>query len=170
MTVPDYYKILGVPYDAASEEIKKAFKEKALQFHPDVYKGEHAGEIFQILNTAYHTLIDPARRRRYNLELKFPDSFTTKKEARYRHPADARYYARTEHHAPVYPKHYARNIRRLNRFMLFSIVAILSFGLVAGFIDMIRNFDFSGIIVWFISLGILFWGVRIIRHQKRSQH
>jgi len=168
MAIPDFYQILGVSHDAQPYEIKKAYKEKARLYHPDVFHKENSVEIFQIVNTAYHTLIDPALRKRYDMELKYPGMQAVKKDPRYRHPADANYYNRSEHKPPEYTKHYARNIRRLNRFILYSIVAILCFGIVLGFIDLIINFQFTGLFFSIISLTILIIGVRIIRREKKS--
>jgi DnaJ domain len=63
----DYYAVLGVDANAADEVIKKAFKHLALQYHPDIYKGEDAGERMRVILLAYHTLSDPALRRSYDL-------------------------------------------------------------------------------------------------------
>ena len=65
--VTDYYAVLGVDGHAPTEVIKKAFKHLALQYHPDVYKGEDAEERMRELLLAYQTLIDPERRRTYDL-------------------------------------------------------------------------------------------------------
>src|SRR5579875_2146871 len=64
---PDYYKILGVDTTASPEAIKKAFKQQAFHYHPDVYKGEDAQEKMREILLAYQTLSDPARRRSYDL-------------------------------------------------------------------------------------------------------
>lgn len=170
MAILDYYGILGVPHDASTDEIKKAFKGKARIYHPDIYKGENSVEIFQLLNTAYHTLINPKLRCHYDFILKFPPGNTGKKDARFRHPADIRYWERGEHKAPVYPKNYARNIRRLNWFMLYSIAGILCFGIVVGFVDLIINFDISGMAVCTVTLAILIMGARIVAHQKKNRN
>src|SRR5438270_7003239 len=63
----DYYSVLDVDANAPAEVIKKAFKHRALQYHPDVYKGEDAEERMRELLLAYQTLIDPERRRTYDL-------------------------------------------------------------------------------------------------------
>ncbi len=63
----DYYAVLGVAANAPAGEIKKAFKQLALQYHPDVYKGEDAEERMREILQAYQTLSDPERRRAYDL-------------------------------------------------------------------------------------------------------
>src|SRR5215469_3122804 len=65
--VTDYYTVLGVDAFASTELIKKAFKHLALQYHPDVYKGEDAEERMREILLAYQTLSDPERRRTYDL-------------------------------------------------------------------------------------------------------
>src|SRR5882762_6546566 len=63
----DYYKILGVPRTASEEEIKKAFRKLARQFHPDVAKDKKTAETrFKEINEAYEVLSDPEKRKRYD--------------------------------------------------------------------------------------------------------
>ncbi len=62
----DYYTLLGVTADAAPAAIKAAFKKRALQYHPDIYKGADAQERMRIILQAYHTLSDPVARRQYD--------------------------------------------------------------------------------------------------------
>ena len=57
----DYYAILGVSRDADQSEIKKAYRKKARELHPD-YGGDE--EAFKELSVAYETLSDPEKRRR----------------------------------------------------------------------------------------------------------
>jgi DnaJ-class molecular chaperone len=65
-TFTDYYHILGVDARAAPDTIKAAFKKLALQYHPDVYKGEDAEERMRLLLLAYQTLSDPEARRSFD--------------------------------------------------------------------------------------------------------
>ena len=67
-TQVDYYSLLGVRPEAVTSEIKKAFREKAYEVHPDTSaKGHGDSEKFVELNTAYQTLCDPVLREQYNL-------------------------------------------------------------------------------------------------------
>ena len=63
----DYYQILGVSRGAAPEEIKKAFRQLALQCHPDRNPGDKkAEERFKEISEAYGVLIDSEKRRNYD--------------------------------------------------------------------------------------------------------
>ena len=63
---PYYYEILGVSKDASLEEIKKAYRDASLQFHPDVNKEKDAREKFIMIKKAYETLSDPDKREEYD--------------------------------------------------------------------------------------------------------
>ncbi len=62
----DYYSVLGVPPDASAGVIKATFKKLALQYHPDVYKGQDADERMRDLLAAYQTLNNPEKRRQFD--------------------------------------------------------------------------------------------------------
>ena len=64
----DYYEILGVTKTASDEEIKKAYRAKALQYHPDKNQGDAAAEeMFKKINEAYSVLSDPKKRADYDV-------------------------------------------------------------------------------------------------------
>jgi len=63
----DYYKILEVPREASSEEIKKAYRKKALKFHPDRNPGDSDAEKrFKEISEAYEILSDDKKRQMYD--------------------------------------------------------------------------------------------------------
>jgi molecular chaperone DnaJ len=66
-TVKDYYDILGARRNASPEEIKKAYRKLARKYHPDVNPGDKAAEErFKEISEAYHVLIDPEARQKYD--------------------------------------------------------------------------------------------------------
>ncbi len=62
----EYYDILGVSRDASDGDIKKAFRRKARELHPDVNKEPDAEERFKALNEAYDVLSDPQKKGMYD--------------------------------------------------------------------------------------------------------
>ncbi len=67
MEFKDYYKTLGVDRSANGEEIRKAFRDLARKYHPDVARNKRqAEEKFKQINEAYEVLGDPEKRRQYD--------------------------------------------------------------------------------------------------------
>jgi DnaJ-class molecular chaperone len=67
-TKPDYYDILGIPKNAPQDEIKKAYRKQALEWHPDKHKDnkEAAEKRFKEINEAYQILSDSEKRKAYD--------------------------------------------------------------------------------------------------------
>ncbi len=169
--LPDYYKILCVPPEADSEQIKKAYKEKALLYHPDVNPHEKAVEVFQLINVAYRTLINPELKRKYDLKLKYGQySNSESTDIRHRHPADANYYRRHQQNMAYTPaKKVNKSIRRLNLFIFYSITGILTVGIIYGMMDLFVNYRFGGLLFSIIALILIISGVRIIKREKSDK-
>jgi molecular chaperone DnaJ len=63
----DYYEILGVARDASPDDVKRAYRNLARQYHPDANPGDpDAAEHFKEINNANDVLSDPAKRRHYD--------------------------------------------------------------------------------------------------------
>ena len=62
----DYYDILGIPKGASADEIKRAYRKKAHDHHPDKGGGKEAEEKFKEINEAYQVLSDPQKRQAYD--------------------------------------------------------------------------------------------------------
>ncbi|MDR4988617.1 MAG: molecular chaperone DnaJ [Bacteroidales bacterium] len=67
MSKKDYYEVLGVSRDARPEEIKKAYRQKALKYHPDKNPGDATAEArFKEAAEAYEVLSNPEKKSRYD--------------------------------------------------------------------------------------------------------
>ena len=67
----DPYEILGVSPEATEAEIKKAYRKKALKYHPDRQPTQEANAIFARISNAYEILSDPEQRQNYDLQQKY---------------------------------------------------------------------------------------------------
>ncbi len=65
----DFYAVLGIARDADDPKIRNAYRILARRYHPDT-GDDSSGERFRRIAEAYETLIDPGRRRKYDLSLR----------------------------------------------------------------------------------------------------
>ncbi|KYG79511.1 J domain-containing protein [Roseivirga echinicomitans] len=103
----DYYQILGVTEDADQQEIKKAFRQKALELHPDVNPSSEANAVFQEVKEAYEVLGDAEARVHYDsgtVIINFEDFET---------PAPRQYYQAEPQPVPTNFTLYAKQSARL---------------------------------------------------------
>ena len=66
MADQDYYSVLGVARNASDEDIRRAFRRKAMEYHPDRNKNADAEEKFKEINEAYQVLSDSGKRSQYD--------------------------------------------------------------------------------------------------------
>jgi len=71
---PSYYEVLGVAQRASSQDIKRSYRRKALECHPDQDSSLGAKQRFMAINEAYQVLSDPIQRHQYDLLLKKMES------------------------------------------------------------------------------------------------
>lgn len=62
----DYYEVLGVSKNANEQEIKKAYRKLALEWHPDRNKSPQASDKFKEINEAFEVISDPQKKARYD--------------------------------------------------------------------------------------------------------
>jgi len=84
---PNYYIRLGLNKNASKEDIKKAFRQLALQYHPDRNKSPDASQIFIEVNEAYLILYDDEARQKYDKEYDyhFREEFVSHEEPSYQY-------------------------------------------------------------------------------------
>lgn len=66
MVQKDYYEVLGISRSATADEVKRAYRKLALQYHPDRNKSKDASEKFKELSQAYEVLSDQQKRQAYD--------------------------------------------------------------------------------------------------------
>lgn len=129
----NFYTVLGVSFQATSQEIKLAYKRLAIQYHPDKNPGNAlAEEQFKLINTAYQTLSNPTKRARYDLKLLYLSEqlrVMQQQQANY-----GQHYRRTRPPAPVSERHYRtipkREERRFLRKDLYITLGFMGFMLL----------------------------------------
>lgn len=67
----DHYRVLGVPRDATSKQVKQAYRERVKDCHPDRNPSPRAATLFHAVQMAYEELKDPVKRRAYDDRLQY---------------------------------------------------------------------------------------------------
>jgi curved DNA-binding protein CbpA len=79
MYAKDYYRTMGLPGDASEDEIRRAYRKLAMQYHPDRNRDDpHTAEKLKEINEAYHVLGNKGRKMTYDLmyHRRMGDDFT----------------------------------------------------------------------------------------------
>jgi curved DNA-binding protein CbpA len=71
----EYYQLLQLTPDATFDEVHRAYRALAMQYHPDRNRAPGAGSTMAAINEAYSVLSDPTRRRNYDRELADTENF-----------------------------------------------------------------------------------------------
>ena len=88
----DYYEVLGVSRNASLDEIKKAYRKLAIEFHPDKNKGSKRAENkFKNISEAYDTLSNERERALYD-EITFGETYSNFEDANQKSDLDFNYY------------------------------------------------------------------------------
>lgn len=146
----DHYKVLSVPRDATPERIKRAYRERVKDWHPDLNPSPRAATVFQAVHEAYIVLSDAHLRQEYDERLQYYRQASPPKAGA---PADrARPAARTAHRdVPEEPD------RPVHRFAFYGLhLTGLAFGvsLVMGILIGFTFFDWPGYVLFFTAPGL----------------
>ena len=80
--IVEYYNILGIDKTASPFEIKKAYRKKAKQYHPDLNPGKNTADHFIRIKRAYDTLLDPVKRENYDDAMCYTSNRSGRKKER----------------------------------------------------------------------------------------
>lgn len=176
----DYYELLDINRNATLLEIKKAFRKKALVFHPDKNKSAEAHEIFIKLNQAYEILSHSVKRKKYdNLLNSEKGKYSQRKEQQWEQAvkdAEEKGKETGEKYAQDFDYFSKRVLKNFGIAIFIEVIASLIFGEIEGFLFGFL-ISFLGILLFFISiesfpvlskiLGVVsfFLGLLIIRNR-----
>ncbi len=169
----NYYDILGVDKHADDARIKRAFRLRAKQLHPDVNRAERAKKDFQLVNEAYQVLRDANKRRVYDMRL----ARGTHGQRVYYRPGSAaaqRGHGYAAYRTRVYRYHQAAGSRQpawaekvvdriLFLFMLLAGLTALFYGLYKAFVEPDEEFNPYLAITFGVFFTVLFligWHVK----------
>jgi len=148
----DHYKLLGIARDATQAQIKRAYRERVKNCHPDINPSPRAATAFRAVHEAYRVLSDACQRSRYDHQLRYYRQVTmhqederidVKKYGHRRKPAD-----HAEDHTPAGP--FDRAV-----FMGLHLTGLLfGLSLVSGILVGVTLHDWSPFTLVFSSFGL----------------
>lgn len=169
----NYYFILGIPYTATIDEIRKAYRLKAKLIHPDINSGANAKQKFQLLSEAYQILIDVEKRNAYDYKWKtrYGDSFHNRYNTT-QHTTGNNYYKAYTSQARYYNKS-SQKIERsaIDMYLFYFLVLVGILSVVMGTAQLFyrewKGIDsLSGLVFGFWILYLLLTGWRYMAKDK----
>jgi hypothetical protein len=165
MGTADYYTLLGVSREASQEEISRAYRQKARQFHPDLQppeRAEWAGERMKELNAAYEVLGDTARRSEYDRRHWGPASRSRKRPSRATH-LHRRQAVRLAHLV-------GRALDFLTAFYLVAggiLIAVVVWPVLQTYDSLLTHpYHWLTLVVWFFFLGRMLFRILPFRRLR----
>lgn len=178
----NYYQILNIDKHASDGEIKKAYRKMALLYHPDRNNDSNSNAKFILINKAYNTLIDPEKRKQYDLTLEFGITIEIllRKQEREQRERDKKYGTaykfKEAYHAYKKQKMFSREDEKqfvqLEKFMFFVLIIIACYGAYFGikrfFFEEWDHFELpvAGVIFALLFPSLLIYGYKVIYKRK----
>jgi curved DNA-binding protein CbpA len=167
----NYYKILGISINASQNEVRKAYREKAKCYHPDVNDNMNANGDFQLINEAYQVLNNTNKRLIYDLRLKNGSHNYSNQRVYYR-PGNVHYKPRTRSYRQSEKDLHESSTDKFEKYFDLFLFLTLTFAGAYAFLYgiyrlLIRPVEeinpYPGIIlgIIFTSLMIILWNKKI---------
>lgn len=151
---PDYYKILGVGRSADPADIKRAYRTRAKQCHPDLNPKPGATEEFMGVNEAYEILSDPRKKQVYDLSLRVVVTTGMPQQGQAREDQYKQWVAQAQHRSQQYARMNYQEFKRsrfedaeLQVFTYLQFLVIAVFWII-GLMLLIVPFAFFFIVDW----------------------
>lgn len=171
-----YYRILGLPEDASLNDIKKAYRNKAKLYHPDVSKDPDANEKFIVINEAYEFLINfrtqPQYYSREAVEQKYREWVMHERE---KARARAAYQAKKKFEQFKKSPLYRTSLRLSNIYdwIVFGVALFLIFGTINGiwiqkvFYGLTVNTVLAAVLLLFLCGILIYFSFHGLRERRK---